>query len=205
MRTSTGKPQSKQFVIFAFKTLHETTFSSSGERSVKVKLKHLSSVWLPFYFLKVENLNHEDLREILTRYKTVAIVGLSRDRSKDSYRVSEYLMKHGFRIVPINPSGEEILGEKSYRSLLDIPAEVQKTIEVVDVFRPSAEVLSIVEQVIHLKTLYGVPYVIWMQLGIINEQAEETARKAGLTVVMDRCMMLEHRRLFANNESEVLL
>lgn len=170
-----------------------------------MKLKHLSSVWLPFYFLKVENLNHEDLREILTRYKTVAIVGLSRDRSKDSYRVSEYLMKHGFRIVPINPSGEEILGEKSYRSLLDIPAEVQKTIEVVDVFRPSAEVLSIVEQVIHLKTLYGVPYVIWMQLGIINEQAEETARKAGLTVVMDRCMMLEHRRLFANNESEVLL
>ncbi|MDH5771077.1 MAG: CoA-binding protein, partial [Candidatus Bathyarchaeota archaeon] len=77
-------------------------------------------------------------------------------------------------------------------------AEVQKTVEIVDVFRHSEVVLSIVEQAIQLKKLYGVPYMIWMQLGIINEPAAEMARKAGLTVVMDKCMMQEHQRLFAS-------
>ena len=141
------------------------------------------------------------MREILTRYKTVAVVGLSRDPSKDSYRVAEYLKGHGFHIVPINPFADEVLGEKSYKSLLEMSAEVQKSLEIVDIFRPSAEVLPIIEQVVHLKKLYGVPYVVWMQLGIINTQAAETARKAGLTVVMDKCMMQQHSRLFASNEA----
>lgn len=132
------------------------------------------------------------------RYKTVAVVGLSRDSSKDSYRVAEYLKNHGFRIIPVNPFVNEVLGEKSYKSLLDMPAETQKTIETVDIFRPSADVASIVEQVVQLKRLYGVPFVVWMQLGIINEQAAEMARKACLIVLMDKCMMQEHRRLFAN-------
>jgi predicted CoA-binding protein len=114
--------------------------------------------------------------------------------------VAEYLKKHGFQVVPINPMANEILGEKSYRSLLDAPAEIQKTLETVVIFRPSAEVLPIVEHVAQLKKLYGVPYVVWMQLGIVNEQAGEIARSAGLTVVMDKCMMREHRRLFGNNE-----
>ena len=144
-------------------------------------------------------MNHEDVRDILTRYKTVAIVGLSRDPSKDSYKVAEYLKKNGFRIVPINPSANEVLGEKSYKSLLDMPAEVQKTLEIVDVFRPYPEVLPVVEQAIHLRKLYDVPYAVWMQIGIASEEAAETARKAGLTVVMDKCMMQEHRRLFATN------
>jgi len=148
----------------------------------------------------IEDLNHDDLRRILTRYKIVAIVGLSRDTSKDSYRVAEYLKKNGFRIVPVNPTVDEVLDEKSYESLLDMPVEVQKTIEVVDIFRPSTEVLLIVEQAVRLKKMHGVPYVIWMQLGIINEQAARTARKAGILVVMDKCMMREHRRLFASDE-----
>jgi predicted CoA-binding protein len=113
--------------------------------------------------------------------------------------VAEYLKRHGFHIAPINPFADEVLGEKSYKSLLDMPAEVQKTLEIVDIFRPSAEILPIVEQVIQLKKLFGVPYVVWMQLGIINGQAAETAKKAGLTVVMDKCMMQQHRRLFASN------
>jgi predicted CoA-binding protein len=145
-------------------------------------------------------LSRDEIKEILTRYKTVAIVGLSRDSSKDSYRVAEYLKKHDFHIVPINPFSNEILGEKSYKSLFDMPVEVQKTLEIVDVFRPSAEVLSIVSQVAQLKKLYGVPYVVWMQLGIINEQAAEEARSVGLIVVMDKCMMQEHRRLLADYE-----
>ncbi|MGB9853544.1 MAG: CoA-binding protein [Candidatus Bathyarchaeales archaeon] len=136
-----------------------------------------------------------DLREILTEYKTVAVVGLSKDSSKDSYRVAKYLKSEGFRIVPINPSANEILGEKSYKSLLDLPQYIQKSLEIVDIFRPPQEVLSIVEQAIKLKNAYGRPHVIWMQLGIVNEEAAQTAEKAGLKVVMDKCIMQEHKRL----------
>lgn len=143
-------------------------------------------------------MSHTDVKEILTRYKTVAVVGLSKDPSKASHQVAEYLKQHGFHIVPVNPTADEIMGEKSYKSLLAIPVEIQKTLEIVDIFRPSADILPIVEQAVQLNRLYGVPYVVWMQLGIINEQAAELARKAGLTVVMDRCMMQEHKRLFAN-------
>jgi len=102
--------------------------------------------------------------------------------------------------VPINPTADEILGERCYKSLLDMPAEVQKTLQIINIFRPSADILPIVEQAVQLKKLYGVPYVVWMQLGIINEEAAETARKAGITVIMDKCMMQEHRGLFASNK-----
>jgi len=115
--------------------------------------------------------------------------------------VAEYLKNHGFRIVSVDPSTDEVLGEKSYKSLLDMPAEIQKTLGIVDIFRPSTEVLPIVEQVVQMRKLHRVPHVVWMQLGIINEQAAETARKAGLTVVMNRCMIREHKRLFANCSS----
>jgi len=155
------------------------------------------SISILFSGRKVKKLSNEDIKRILIRYKTVAVVGLSRDPLKDSYRVAEYLKNHGFRIVPVNPFVDEVLGEKTYKSLLEIPVEIQKTIEIVDIFRPPAEVLPIVEQAVQLKRLYGVPYVVWMQLGIINEQAAELGRKAGLTVVMDRCMMQEHKRLFS--------
>jgi predicted CoA-binding protein len=141
------------------------------------------------------------MKEILAKYKTVAVVGLSRDPSKDSYRVAEYLKNHGYHIVPVNPTAEEILGERSYKSLLDMPAEVQKSLEIVDVFRPSGEVMPIVEQAVQLKKMYGVPFVVWMQLGIINEEAAEKARKAGLRVVMDKCMMQQHKRISGNGES----
>jgi len=141
-------------------------------------------------------LGKEEIKEILTKCKTVAVVGLSRDPEKDSYRVSTYLKKHGFRIVPVNPFAEEVLSEKSYKSLLDIPAEIQKTIDVIDVFRPAEDVPHIVEQAVKLKARHGKPIVVWMQAGIVNEQAAETAKKAGFTVVMDKCMMVEHMRLF---------
>jgi predicted CoA-binding protein len=141
-------------------------------------------------------LSQNEIREILAKYKIVAMVGLSRDPDKDSYRVSSYLKRHGFRIIPVNPFADEILNEKSYRSLLDIPAETQKTIEIVDIFRPANEVQPIVEQAVKLKETHGKPNVIWMQLGIINEQAAETAKKAGLAVIMNKCMMIEHERFF---------
>jgi predicted CoA-binding protein len=128
-------------------------------------------------------------------YKTIAIVGLSRDPNKDSYKVAEYLKANGYRIIPINPFADEILGEKCYKSLLDIPEEVQRAIEVVDIFRPSQDVPPIVEQVIQLKQRHGKPHVVWMQLGITNDEAAKLAEKAGLEVIMDRCMMIEHKRM----------
>jgi predicted CoA-binding protein len=140
-------------------------------------------------------LSRSEIEEILTKHKTVAVVGLSREPDKDSHRVSAYLKAHGFRIIPVNPFTDEVLGEKSYKSLLDIPPEIQKTIKVVDIFRPSEDVPPIVEQAIKLKALYGTLQVVWMQLGVVNEQAAEAAKKAGLTVVMNRCMMVEHSLL----------
>ena len=141
-------------------------------------------------------MSQQEIKHILTKYKTVAVVGLSREPDKPSYEVAAYLKKHGFRIVPVNPFADEILGEKSYKSLLEGPAEVQETIEVVDIFRPSKDVPPIVEQVIKLRAIHGKPFVVWMQLGIVNAEAAEKARKAGLTIVMDKCIMAEHRRLF---------
>jgi predicted CoA-binding protein len=124
------------------------------------------------------------------------VVGLSRETDKDSHRVAAYLKTHGFRIIPVNPFADEILGEKSYKSLLDIPSEIQKTIEIIDVFRHAKDVPPIVKQAVKLREMNGKPYVVWMQLGIVNEQAAVTAKKAGLIVVMNKCMMVEHKRLF---------
>jgi len=139
-------------------------------------------------------LSQSQIKEIL-KYKVIAVVGLSKEPGKDSHRVSAYLKQHGYRIIPVNPFADEVLGEKSYKNLLDIPPEIQKTIEIVDIFRPAKDVPPIVEQAIKLRALYGKPFVVWMQLGIVNEQTAEAARRAGLIVVMDKCLMVEHHRL----------
>ena len=141
-------------------------------------------------------MSRSDIEDILKRFKTVAVVGISRDLEKDSHRVSAYLKAHGFHIIPVNPFADEVLGEKSYKSLLDIPPEIQKTIEVVEIFRPSEDVPNIVEQAIKLKARYGTLQVVWMQLGITNEEAAEAAKNAGLIVVMNKCMMIEHKHVF---------
>ena len=138
------------------------------------------------------------IEEILTKYKTVVVIGLSRDPSKDSHSVAAYLQTQGYKIIPVNPTTKEVLGEKSYKTLMDIPLQIQKTIEIVDIFRPSEDVPAIVEQAIKLKERNDKPYVIWMQLGIINEQAAAMARAAGLEVVMNRCMRQEHKKLSSN-------
>jgi predicted CoA-binding protein len=143
----------------------------------------------------VKKFQKAEVEEILSRYRNVAVVGLSRDPSKDSYVIAENLKKEGFKIIPVNPFAEELLGEKCYKSLLEMPEEIQKTIEIVDIFRPAREVLPIVHEAIQLKEKFGKPHVIWMQLGIINEEAAKIAKEAGLTVVMDKCIMQEYRRL----------
>ena len=135
------------------------------------------------------------IQDILNTYRIVAIIGLSKNSNKDSHKVGKYLQDNGFKIIPINPFAEEILGEKSYKNLLEIPLDLQKTIEIIDIFRPSNTIPKIVEEAIKLKEIYGLPCVIWMQLTIINDKAAEIAKKAGFKVVMDRCMKIEHSKI----------
>lgn len=139
----------------------------------------------------LDGLSQKEIKSILDTYRTVAVVGLSRDPTKDSHRVAQYLQSAGYRVIPVNPFVDKILGEKSYKSLLEVP----ETIDIVDIFRRSEAVPAIVEDAIQLKNRVGSPKVIWMQLGIVNEEAARRAKKAGFKVVMNRCMMSEHKRL----------
>lgn len=143
----------------------------------------------------VSNPSKLDIEDILTSCKTIAVVGLSRDPEKESYIVAKYLQKQGFRIIPINPFADKVLGERSFRSLLDIPEKIQKSIDIVDIFRKPEDVPPIAEQAAKVKKKFGKPCVFWMQLGIVNEKAAETAKKAGMAVIMDKCLMQEHKRL----------
>lgn len=124
--------------------------------------------------------------EILRKYLTVAVVGLSSREDRPSYRVARYLKEHGYRIIPVNPRETEVLGERCYPDLCSVPEPV----EVVDVFRRPRQVPRVVAEAIYISAK-----AIWMQEGIVHEAAARRAREAGLEVVMDRCMMAEHRRL----------
>jgi predicted CoA-binding protein len=124
--------------------------------------------------------------EILRKYRRVAVVGLSSREDRPSYRVARYLKERGYRIIPVNPRETEVLGERCYLDLCSVP----ELVEVVDVFRRPKDVPRVVAEAIQIGAK-----VIWMQEGIVHEAAARRARKAGLDVVMDRCMMAEHRRL----------
>jgi len=145
----------------------------------------------------------DEIKNILEKYRTVAVVGLSSDPSKYSYIVAQFLKSRGWRIIPVNPFADQVLGEKSYKSLLDLPESIEKAVEVVDIFRRPEDVPPIVDQAIQLKEKNGKPYVVWMQLEIINEEAAARAREAGLTVIMDRCMKKESERLDKEKDIEL--
>src|SRR5512138_1159207 len=129
----------------------------------------------------------ETLRRILATNRTIAVVGLSADWHRPSYFAAKYMQEHGYRIVPVNPRYEEILGERCYKSLADIPHPV----DMVDVFRRSADVPPIAEQAVAIGAR-----TLWQQLGVLSEEADRIARDAGLDSVMDRCVKIEHARLF---------
>ena len=128
----------------------------------------------------------EDLRDLLARAKTVAVVGLSPRPERPSHRIAQRLQSWGYRVVPVRPAVNEVLGEKAYPRLADVPDKI----DLVDVFRSAEEVEPIVDQCISL----GLP-AIWIQLGIVNEPAAARARAAGMVVVMDLCISVEYRRL----------
>jgi predicted CoA-binding protein len=130
----------------------------------------------------------DEIGELLKRTKTIAVVGLSDSPLRPSYGVSAYMQSHGYKIIPVNPSIKGSLGEKAVASL----AEVEEKIDMVDVFRRSEHVPELVDEAIRLK----VP-AIWLQEDVIHEEAAEKARKAGIFVVMDKCVLKEHRRRFS--------
>jgi predicted CoA-binding protein len=133
----------------------------------------------------------DPIYELLSRAETIAVVGLSESPMRPSHGVSAYMQAAGYKIVPVNPKIAQALGEKSYPSLLAVPREVAEKIDLVDVFRRPEYVDEIVEQAIQLK----IP-AIWLQEDVINEPAAEKARKAGIFVVMDLCILKEHRARF---------
>src|SRR6202521_726542 len=123
--------------------------------------------------------------EILKKYKTIAVVGLSSNPMRPSFGVTEYMQRVGYRIIPVNPNETEALGEKSYARLEDVPEQI----DIVNVFRRAEDVPPLVESAIRVGAK-----VVWMQLGIENEEAAERARAAGLVVIEDACILVEHRR-----------
>ena len=127
------------------------------------------------------------LRRVLRENRTIAVVGLSADWFRPSYFAAKYMQSHGYRIVPVNPIYAEILGEKSYPDLKSIPFPV----DLVDVFRKPQDVVPIAEDAVAIGAR-----ALWLQIGVINDDAREIAEQAGLTVVMDRCVKIEYARLF---------
>jgi len=128
----------------------------------------------------------DEIKQIFS-LKNVAVIGMSKNQEKAAHYVPKYLSQNGYNIMPVNPTADEILDKKCYPSVEDIP----EPIDIVDVFRPSDQVLPVVQQAIKMK-----PKVIWLQEGIHNAEAEELARQEGIKVVFNRCMLAEHQRLF---------
>jgi hypothetical protein len=127
------------------------------------------------------------LRRILKEARVIAVVGLSADWYRPSYFAAKYMQEHGYRVIPVNPKYDSILGEKCYRSLRDIPERV----DIVDVFRKTEDVMPVAEDAIAIRAK-----VLWQQLGVRNDAAGAKARAAGLETVLDRCVKIEHGRLF---------
>ena len=127
------------------------------------------------------------LRRILKENRVIAVVGLSAEWHRPSYFAAKYMQEHGYRVIPVNPKYDSVLGEKCYKSLRDIPEKV----DIVDVFRRSEDVMPIAEDAIAIGAK-----VLWQQLGIRNEAAAAKARAAGLETVLERCVKIEHGRLF---------
>jgi predicted CoA-binding protein len=138
-----------------------------------------------------QSYSDEYIRDILKDTKTIAMVGASSNPERPSNRIMQYLQAAGFRVIPVNPgiSAEGLFGETAYASLADVPDQI----DMVDVFRRSEAVAGIVDELIPIIASKGIRY-LWLQLGVVDEASADRARKAGLEVVMDRCLKIEHKR-----------
>ena len=138
-----------------------------------------------------QNPTDDQLVELLKNAKTIAVVGLSEDVTKPSYEVSKYIQSQGYEVVPVNPNADMVLGRKAHPSL----TEVEGPIDIVNVFRRSHEVAGIVDQAIQIKAK-----AVWTQLEILDEEAAQRAQAAGLTMIMDKCLKIEHARLLGKEK-----
>jgi len=133
--------------------------------------------------------------EVMRRYKVIAVVGASKNPEKEAFTVPAYLQQHGYTIIPVNPTTDMVNGLKSYPSLADIPAELAKKVDVVEVFRPSEELPEVARQVAKMKEKTGRPFVFWGQLGLENDDAKRILAEANVDYVMDKCMRVEHQMM----------
>ena len=137
---------------------------------------------------------HDDiqsLRRILRENRVIAVVGLSANWYRPSYFAAKYMMEHGYTIIPVNPAYTEVLGQKCYASLREVAEKCAAKVDIVDCFRKTGEIMPIAEDAIAIGAK-----VLWQQLGVRNEEAARKAQAAGLDTVMDRCVKIEHARLF---------
>lgn len=134
-------------------------------------------------------------RDVLRKYKTIAVVGASTNPTKDAYTVPQYMKDHGYKIIPINPTADEIVGEKAYPSLMDLPPELAGKVELVDVFRPSEELPQVAQQVVDMHQKYGRPFVFWAQLGLENEEAKRILSKNQIPYIMNACLRIVQRTI----------
>jgi len=134
--------------------------------------------------------------EVMQKSKTIAVVGASKNPEKEAYQVPRYLKEHGYRIVPVNPTATEILGETAYPSLRELPEKIGRIVDAVEVFRPSDELPQVALQAVEMKIRLGRSLVFWAQLGLENEEAKRILEKSGIRYVMDACMRTVHEAHF---------
>ena len=133
--------------------------------------------------------------ETLKKYKTIAVVGASKNPTKDANTVPQFMKDRGYKIIPVNPTADEIVGEKAYPNLMDLPAELANKVEIVDVFRPGEELPLVAQQVVDFHRKYGRPFVFWAQLGLENEEAKQILAKNKIPYVMNACLRIVQKSI----------
>lgn len=136
-----------------------------------------------------------DIEQILENTSNIAVIGLSKNELRDSYQVSAYMKNAGYNIIPVNPTIDSVMGVKSHNSLKNVPEDVLKNIELVNVFRKSEFVNEIVDEVIEINKKYGRIHTIWMQLGIFYDEIDRISKENKLNIITNKCIKIEHGRL----------
>lgn len=133
--------------------------------------------------------------DALRKYRTIAVVGASKNPTKDANTVPQFMKDHGYKVIPVNPTADEIVGEKVYPTLADIPSQIAATVDIVDVFRPSEELPQVAQQVVEMHRKNGRPFVFWAQLGLENDEAKRLLAENKIPYVMNACLRVVQKSL----------
>lgn len=139
----------------------------------------------------------ENVKDIIEKAKNIAVIGCSKKPGRASCRVAGYLQRQGYRIIPVHPQYDEVLGEKTYPTVYDIPEDIQ--VDIVDIFRRSDHTAAMVDQVIRRKEQTGQEPVVWTQLNVSSDEARQKAKNAGLVYIENKCLMVEHQKLHSRD------